>query len=468
MKRKKKELFNFELGQVLPSAIDLEEELLGCLITWSNLLNEVIHIMPSGDRFYKESHQIIYNILTKMFLKGIPADMILLINELKKVEKLEVVGGAYYITLLCAKAIQPYQIIRKTLIITEMWMKRESIRISSETIRKAYQDSYDVFNIIDLNLNEFTKLIPEIQEGKTTAKNAFIHTVNDLMLHINKEIKTFFPIGQKVFDETCGISPGFWIVAAASGIGKTSWITSIIFDLLKAHYKDVSIQWVAIDHENRKSIVKKFISRKLKVTTNLLEGRGKNTFNRMNELPMLEGEFNKYDIEFIDKTDTIQHLGIAFKKFCKQKERKKKLKVFLLDNMMSLKGYTEVNEFQLQIITSISEMKNELESQDHNVLFIILHHLTKEALKNNAHIGYRPTKETIRGNAIFEAKADKIFLLNRPGKYDDISKPYPDLKFIEKMFMVDLVKNTFGEEKLMKFWSSHAYTIFEEINELNK
>jgi hypothetical protein len=91
-----------EQGRVPPQAIDLEEAVLGAIMLEKDALTNVIDILKP-ETFYKDSHKEIYAAIVDLFNNSEPVDLLTVTNRLRKKGKLDLVGGAYYITELTSK-----------------------------------------------------------------------------------------------------------------------------------------------------------------------------------------------------------------------------------------------------------------------------------------------------------------------------------------------------------------------------
>ena len=137
-----------EHGRVPPQAVDLEEAVLGALMLEQNALTAVIDILKP-EVFYKESHQLIYKAIHRLFAKSQPIDILTVTNELKSSGELELIGGAYFITQLTNRVASTANIEYHARIVTQKYIQRELIRISSDIIKDAFEDTTDVFELLD-------------------------------------------------------------------------------------------------------------------------------------------------------------------------------------------------------------------------------------------------------------------------------------------------------------------------------
>ncbi|HVU83975.1 MAG TPA: DnaB-like helicase N-terminal domain-containing protein, partial [Puia sp.] len=135
-------------GKVPPQARELEEAVLGAVMLEKAAFDTVVEILKP-ECFYVESHQRIYRAMQSLAQKSQPIDMLTVVEELRFREELEVSGGAYYITRLTNSVVSAANIEAHSRIILQKFIQRELIRISGEIIGDAYEDSTDVFDLLD-------------------------------------------------------------------------------------------------------------------------------------------------------------------------------------------------------------------------------------------------------------------------------------------------------------------------------
>jgi replicative DNA helicase len=111
-------------------------------------LSSVVDILYP-EVFYKEQHQVIYRAIHNLFGRSEPVDILTVTNELKKEGNLDIAGGAYYLTQLTNRIASSANIEHHSRIIIQKHIQRELIRISSEIIRDAFEDTTDVFDLLD-------------------------------------------------------------------------------------------------------------------------------------------------------------------------------------------------------------------------------------------------------------------------------------------------------------------------------
>ena len=137
-----------EFGKLPPQARDFEEAVLGAIMIEDKAVDEVIEFLRE-DAFYVEAHQKIYRAMRQLYLAEAPIDLLTVTEQLKKNGDLEVVGGAYYIAQLTNKIGTAANLEYHARIISQKHIQRMLISSSTDIIRDAYEDSTDVFELLD-------------------------------------------------------------------------------------------------------------------------------------------------------------------------------------------------------------------------------------------------------------------------------------------------------------------------------
>src|SRR5882672_9380497 len=219
------------LGKLPPQAPDLEQAVLGALMLEKNALTAVVEFLRS-DHFYSEQHKEIYNAIVDLFKSSDPVDMRTVVAQLRKNGKLEVVGGAYYIAELTSKVSSAANIEYHARIIIEMAIKRDLIQIASQIHHDAYEDTTDVFELLDkTEQNIFQISDTNLRKNYDTMKSLMFLAIQELQEKKNhKDGLTGIPSGFSRLDR---ITSGWQksdlvIIAARPGMGKTAFIVSAL------------------------------------------------------------------------------------------------------------------------------------------------------------------------------------------------------------------------------------------------
>lgn len=223
--RASKPIGNMDFGKVPPQATDVEEVVLGALMLEKNAFNAVSDILKP-EVFYKPAHREIYKAISDLNQRGEAIDIITVKTELESNNKLEIIGGAYYIAQLTSNVGSAANIEFHAKILVEKFIKRELISISSSILTESFEESSDVFDV----LNKAEKGLYDVAQGSINRTNAKMSEL------IREAIQNIEDIGKK--ENFGGVPSGFtnldeitsgWqpsnliIVAARPGMGKTAF-----------------------------------------------------------------------------------------------------------------------------------------------------------------------------------------------------------------------------------------------------
>src|SRR5262252_6444584 len=86
-------------GKLPPQAKDLEEAVLGAIMLEKSAFDTVVEILKP-ECFYVDAHQRIFRVFQNLAQNSLPIDILTVVEELKKSEELDNVGGPYYVTKL--------------------------------------------------------------------------------------------------------------------------------------------------------------------------------------------------------------------------------------------------------------------------------------------------------------------------------------------------------------------------------
>ena len=147
-KKAEGDLSTYVFGKVQPQALPLEEAVLGALMLDKDSIAIVIDILRS-ESFYSDAHQAIYQAILRLFERSQPVDLLTVTEELKKAGDLDKAGGGFNLVNLTNRVASAANIEYHARIIAQKHIQRELIRVSTNVIRDAYEDTTDVFQLLD-------------------------------------------------------------------------------------------------------------------------------------------------------------------------------------------------------------------------------------------------------------------------------------------------------------------------------
>ena len=144
--------------------------------------------MLTAEAFYKENHQFIFQAIFTLFQKSEPIDLLTVSNQLKKDNNHERIGGDFYLISLTQKVSSSAHIEFHARIILQKFIQRSLIKISNEIITDSYDESKDVFDLLD---NAESKLYDvtqgNIKKSSETAQSLVIQAKTKIEAISNKK-----------------------------------------------------------------------------------------------------------------------------------------------------------------------------------------------------------------------------------------------------------------------------------------
>ena len=192
-------------------------------------IDEVIDILHP-EAFYDKRHQEIYAAIYALFQNSEPIDLLSVSNQLKKNGKLDIAGGDFYLIGLTQKVASSAHIEFHSRIILEKYIQRRLITISSEIIENAYDETMDVFDLLDDAEGKLFEVTQgNLKKGAERADSLVQQSINKIQEISTKEGMSGLATGFTKLDAlTSGWQPtDLIIIAARPGMGKTAFVISM-------------------------------------------------------------------------------------------------------------------------------------------------------------------------------------------------------------------------------------------------
>lgn len=217
-------------GKILPHATELEQAVLGALMLEKDALLKVNDILRPVV-FYDERHAKIYETILKLAERSEPIDILTVTEELRRLNYLHTVGGAYYITELTARVASAANIEFHARIIAQKYIAREMIKASGEIARDAFQDQKDVFEQLDAAEQKFFELSELNFKKNYSSISTLVVGVLEQIEDLRNRPDAYLGVGSG-FLALDRMTQGFHkseltIIAARPSMGKTAFVLSI-------------------------------------------------------------------------------------------------------------------------------------------------------------------------------------------------------------------------------------------------
>lgn len=400
------------LGKIPPQATDLEEAVLGALMLERDALTDVIDILKV-DTFYKEAHQRIYGAITQLFANSEPVDLLTVKNQLVKTGELDMVGGALYLAELTQRVNSAANIEFHARIVVEHSLKRQMINLSGEIQKMAYEDTTDVFMLLD-TMEQKLFAIAEGNIRKNYADMGQIMRAALVELEMKKDQKeglTGVPTGFTALDR---VTSGFQkteliIIAARPGMGKTALILSACRNAAVDHGQAVaffSLEMSSIQLVNR------LISAEAELESDKLR-KGNLAPHEWAQLHAKIGKLTNAPI-FIDDTPALSILELRAK--ARRLKAQHDVQMIVIDYLQLMSGDSggKGNGNREQEIANISRSLKQL-AKELNVPVIALSQLSRAVETRGG--DKKPQLSDLRESGSIEQDADMVMFIYRPEYY---------------------------------------------------
>lgn len=400
------------LGKVPPQAIDLEEAVLGALMLEKDALTNVIDILKV-ESFYKDAHQVIFQAILDLFTESQPIDLLTVTAQLRRSGALEIAGGAFYVTELTSKVASAANIEYHARIITEQSIKREMIRIASDIQKDAYEETTDVFELLDkMEQNLFEISEKNIRKNYSDMKSIMREAIIELEARKGQtDGLTGVPSGLTALDRvTAGWQKSdLVIIAARPAMGKTAFVLSVLRNAAVDHNRPVaifSLEMSAIQMVNR------LISSEAELDSEKIK-KGTLAEHEWAQLVHKTAKLSKAPL-FVDDTPALSILELRAK--CRKLKAQHDIQMIVIDYLQLMSGDSKSGGGgnREQEIASISRALKKI-AKELEVPVIALSQLSRAVETRGG--DKRPQLSDLRESGAIEQDADMVMFLYRPEYY---------------------------------------------------
>ncbi|WP_206611053.1 replicative DNA helicase [Mariniphaga sediminis] len=397
---------NAQYGKLPPQAVEVEEAVLGALMLERDAYVTVADIIDTSS-FYKEEHQKIFEAIKELSSNEKPVDLLMVTQELKDREQLDIVGGPGYITQLTRRVASAAHLEFHARIIAQKFIQRELIRVSSEIQAKSYDDTLDVDDLIDFSESSLFQVAERNIKKETVPIKPVL---NEAILQIEK--------ARQQKDGLSGVPSGFtaidritsgWqrtdlvIIAARPSMGKTAFVLSMARNMAVEHNRATaifSLEMSSIQLVNRLIAAETELGND-KLKTGRLENYEWEHLNR--KISSLE----KAPI-FIDDTPALSIF--EFRAKCRRLKMQHDIQVVIVDYLQLMTAGSDNRGSREQEVSTISRSLKAI-AKELNIPILALSQLNRSVESRE---GKRPQLSDLRESGAIEQDADIVTFIHRP------------------------------------------------------
>lgn len=442
------------VSRVPPQNIEAEQAVLGAMLLDRNAVVTVEDILRKED-FYREAHGIIYTAILNLVNNGKEADLLTVVEELRRMGRLEDVGGVLYVNELPEHIISTKGIERHAEIVQKKSRLRRLIDAAGIIADAAYMEEEDVDDITD----HAERSILEVTRDER--KSDFIpigEAVQQELTEITEKFRnkigiTGLPTGFTRLDGmTSGFQKGdFIIVAARPSMGKTAFVLNMAKNMsLSTEHKKVAFFSLEM---SREQLVQRLLCSTALIDSQKLRTGRISTQQEWTNLANAAGALMEAPL-FIDDTPGITVGEMRSK--CRRLKAERGLDIIMIDYLQLMQAKSNRNNENRQ--QEISEISRSLKSlaRELNVPVIALSQLSRGVESRN---DKRPMLSDLRESGSLEQDADMVTFLYREAYYNkEIQDGDPKQNETE----IILSKNRNGPVGTVKMYFAGQFTLFYE------
>ena len=405
----------------LPNNIEAEQAVIGSILVSNDIFDEISTII-SNINFYDPMHQKIFEAVESLIYKGMLANPITLKNYFEN-EKDEL-NVPEYLVKITKFSTSVRQAIEYSKIVYDMFVRRELIKISEQTIDSAKLNELDSNGQTIIENSE--RLLFDLAE-KGSFNSSLVKFDQAMKLTIemasaaykNEEGIVGVPTGLRDLDDKLGglHQSDLIIIAGRPSMGKTSLATNIAFNAAKKLQdsgKKSSIAFFSLEMSSEQ-LSTRIISEQARISSNDIR-RGRISDEQFDKF--LETSKNIAELPlYIDETPAISIAAMSNR--ARRIKRLFGLDMLVVDYIQLMRGTTYNKDGRVQEISQITQGLKAI-AKELSIPVVALSQLSRQVEQRDDH---KPQLSDLRESGSIEQDADVVMFVYREGYYLQRKEP---------------------------------------------
>ncbi|MGH2659840.1 MAG: replicative DNA helicase [Actinomycetota bacterium] len=216
--------------RIPPQNLEAEESVLGAMMLSAEAIADVVEEVRPED-FYKPANGKIFDTLRAVYARGDPVDAITAVEELRRRDLLEDVGGHLYIHELVEQVPTPAAAGNYARIVAQHALMRRLIQAAADIMAMGYSAPEDPERVADQAEQRIYEVARHDEKDQVASLRQLVDQAMTDLEHIQNRESAFagLPTGFRDVDELLsGLQPGNLVMLAARpGVGKSSLATNV-------------------------------------------------------------------------------------------------------------------------------------------------------------------------------------------------------------------------------------------------
>ena len=405
----------------LPNNIEVEQAVIGSILVNNDIFDEVNTIISSIN-FYDPMHQKIFEAIESLIYKGMLANPITLKNYFE--DEKDEINVPEYLVKITKFSTSVRQALEYSKIIYDMFVRRELIKISEQTIDSAKLNDLDS-NGQTIIENSERLLFDLAEKGSFNSSlvkfdEAMKQTIEMASAaYKNEEGIVGVPTGLRDLDDKLGglHQSDLIIIAGRPSMGKTSLATNIAFNAaqkLQDSGKKSSIAFFSLEMSSEQ-LSTRIISEQARISSNDIR-RGRISDDQFDKF--LETSKNISELPlYIDETPAISIAALSNR--ARRIKRLFGLDMIVVDYIQLMRGTTFNKDGRVQEISQITQGLKAI-AKELSVPVVALSQLSRQVEQRDDH---KPQLADLRESGSIEQDADVVMFVYREGYYLQRKEP---------------------------------------------
>ncbi|MDA9813499.1 replicative DNA helicase [Candidatus Pelagibacter sp.] len=405
----------------LPNNIEAEQAVIGSILVSNDIFDEISTIISSIN-FYDPMHQKIFEAIESLVYKGMLANPITLKNYFE--DEKDDLNVPEYLVKITKFSTSVRQAVEYSKIIYDMFVRRELIKISEQTIDSAKLNELDT-NGQTIIENSERLLFDLAEKGSFNSSlvkfdEAMKQTIEMASAaYKNEEGIVGVPTGLRDLDDKLGglHQSDLIIIAGRPSMGKTSLATNIAFNAaqkLQESGKKSSIAFFSLEMSSEQ-LSTRIISEQARISSNDIR-RGRISDEQFDKF--LETSKNIAELPlYIDETPAISIAAMSNR--ARRIKRLFGLDMVVVDYIQLMRGTTFNKDGRVQEISQITQGLKAI-AKELAVPVVALSQLSRQVEQRDDH---KPQLSDLRESGSIEQDADVVMFVYREGYYLSRKEP---------------------------------------------
>ncbi|MDA9664600.1 replicative DNA helicase [Candidatus Pelagibacter sp.] len=405
----------------LPNNIEAEQAVIGSILVSNDIFDEISTIISSIN-FHDPMHQKIFEAIESLVYKGMLANPITLKNYFE--DEKDDLNVPEYLVKITKFSTSVRQAVEYSKIIYDMFVRRELIKISEQTIDSAKLNELDT-NGQTIIENSERLLFDLAEKGSFNSSlvkfdEAMKQTIEMASAaYKNEEGIVGVPTGLRDLDDKLGglHQSDLIIIAGRPSMGKTSLATNIAFNAaqkLQDSGKKSSIAFFSLEMSSEQ-LSTRIISEQARISSNDIR-RGRISDEQFDKF--LETSKNISELPlYIDETPAISIAAMSNR--ARRIKRLFGLDMIVVDYIQLMRGTTFNKDGRVQEISQITQGLKAI-AKELAVPVVALSQLSRQVEQRDDH---KPQLSDLRESGSIEQDADVVMFVYREGYYLSRKEP---------------------------------------------